>query len=500
MKAFSASFPPFPSELVYNGEVDKRKFFRWEQHIRTMISKDIHLIQEQTSIDAKPQLPRDILLLLAAGQPLNAQQTETKFKCDDRIKLFENNALEAIQLFKTSVGQFIKSDLLAFWNVTPDVLVASLKFPRMFQQTVQKFRGTPAQIQAAVRSIEADIVKLANAKDDHQVQLQFISLNEYMFELASFGQEPMAIERLQTIATVILEDNIFQFERTLINTILNPPTSLSDIIAIWSTNAEKNRRFGQVDITPSKMAFSASLSDAQNFSSSPSSQSSMHSPAQSSSQSPVQSVGAVIFPTHQQQEIDFLRKLCVEKDEEIFKLKMQIHHLSGNAKQGGGGGQRWQQQPITAATTAATGQQHQLPPPSQMPRYFQPRLPPRQPPPQFHPQFQPQFQQQHQPQFQQQQQQHQQRFHPPFPRQPPPPTSPWDGPPPPRWAQQQQFQQRKRRPLLDPSVSGASIEVNEQANNSSETEIYHGVGMDEITPDQWPTPDDSSDLPADYPF
>ena len=54
--------------------------------------------------------------------------------------------------------------------------------------------------------------------------------------------------------------------------------------------------------------------------------------------------------------------------------------------------------------------------------------------------------------------------------------------------------------MFDPAVSGATIELNEQANNSSETEFYHEVGMDEITPDQWPTPDDSSDLPADYPF
>ena len=46
---------------------------------------------------------------------------------------------------------------------------ASIVFPRMLQATRNRHRGTPAEIQTAIRSIETDMTKLSNAQDDFEV-------------------------------------------------------------------------------------------------------------------------------------------------------------------------------------------------------------------------------------------------------------------------------------------------------------------------------------------
>ena len=358
----------FPSELIYNGHKDKRKFMKWDQKLQSILSKHVCLFQEQTSIDAKPQQPQEIRALLAAGQNLNAQQSEIKFKCDDRIKKFEEEAIKAVELFKTSVGSYIKSDLLQYWTLTSDIMPASIVFPRMLQQTRDRHRGTPAEIQTAIRSIDTDIAKLSNAQDDSEVQQQFIILNDLLFELASFGQPPLAIARLQEISTVILEHNQFHFERALINTIVDPPQTLSQIIMIWSNNAEKARRFGQTDSKQQKSVFSATVTQPQQqqFTSSSSS-------SESSSPSPF--VSGVQYQSQEHHKVHqenlHLRKIVAERDEEIFHLRSMLQQFQtsaggqfqGVSSAGGGGRQfqgdgqaRWNQQQPQSKFPSQAGQ------------------------------------------------------------------------------------------------------------------------------------------------
>jgi len=518
-QSFSKKMKSFPSELIYNGHKDKRKFMKWDQKLQSILSKHVCLFQEQTSIDAKPQQPQEIRALLAAGQNLNAQQSEIKFKCDDRIKKFEEEAIEAVELFKTSVGSYIKSDLLQYWTLTSDIMPASIVFSRMLQQTRDRHRGTPAEIQTAIRSIDTDIAKLSNAQDDSEVQQQFIILNDLLFELASFGQPPLAIARLQEISTVILEHNQFHFERALINTIVDPPQTLSQIIMIWSNNAEKARRFGQTDSKQQKSVFSATVTQPQQQQFTSSSSSSSESSSPSPFVSGVQYQSQEYHKVHQ--ENLHLRKIVAERNEEIFHLRSMLQQFQPNAggqfqgvSSGGGGGRqfqgdgqaRWNQQQPQSKFPSQAGQQS-----SSEPRYFQPRLPPSQP--QFHQQFN-----QQQPHRQQQQQQQQQRFQqPPLPFQPPPPrpSPPSQFQPPPSWSSSSQPRKRERPSRfqqMQPGVFGASIEqmlftaANEEQDEHGHQQ-QHDFGetsqeQDETTPDQWPLPSPSNfdlALPSDWP-
>lgn len=184
----------FPLNLIYNGEKDKRKFKKWDIQLRNMIAKEIHLLNEFSSAQSKPNYSTEIQQIIAAGQNLTTQQSDSKFKVDDRIILFENKASEALDVLKSSIGKTVKSDLLDFWNITPNVVCHSLIFPRMYQVIIQRHRGTQEDISKATRAIQSDIDKLGGAKTDSEVQHMFNSLQELICEYNSFGQQPLPIE------------------------------------------------------------------------------------------------------------------------------------------------------------------------------------------------------------------------------------------------------------------------------------------------------------------
>ena len=460
----------FPLNLIYNGEKDKRKFKKWDIQLRNMISKEIHLLNEFSSATAKPNYSTEIQQIIAAGQNLSTQQSDSKFKVDDRIILFENKASEALDILKSSIGMTVKSDLLDFWNITPNVLSHSIVFPRMYQTIIQRHRGTQEDISKATRAIQSDIDKLGSAKTDSEVQQMFNSLQELICEYNSFGQQPLPIEQLQHIATTILDDHQFQIERSLINIALNPPTTLSEIILIWSDNAQKARRFNNSDTQTQKAVFGATTITPVHHNQPTS------TPSSSSSST---SVYAFQSQTDQQQEIAFLRKIIAERDAEIFQLRTQLHQQDRMRQStGGGGGQRWS--PPAAPAQYQQGQQQQHYAQSQM--RLPPRFPPRQSP----------FTQ-----FPPRQSQFPPRQYPPLPIQPPQPPPPpplhWSGQQSPWSGQQQSRQQFSQRKRQAPGVFGASFDFddNEQANVSAVEEIHQqqGVDLEDFTPDHWPHPD-----------
>ena len=248
----------FPQNLIYNGDKDKRQFKKWDMQLRSTLSTENHLFTEFSSANARPTYSVEIQQNIAAGQNLTTQQSDRKSKVDDRIILFENKASQALDIFKSSIGSTVKSDLLELWNVSPSILQPSLVFPRMYNLINVRYRGTQEEINKAIRGINSDFEKLGAATTDTAVQQNFNKLQELLFEWNSFGQAPLAIERLQDIATSILEDQQFSIERSLINVELNPPTTISEIISIWSTNAKKARRFNNNSETQ-KAVFGLSL-------------------------------------------------------------------------------------------------------------------------------------------------------------------------------------------------------------------------------------------------
>ena len=77
-----------------------------------MIAKEIHLLNEFSSAQSKPNYSTEIQQIIAAGQNLSTQQSESKFKVDDRILLFENKASEALDVLKSSIGKTVKLSLI----------------------------------------------------------------------------------------------------------------------------------------------------------------------------------------------------------------------------------------------------------------------------------------------------------------------------------------------------------------------------------------------------
>ena len=210
---------------IFDGGNDKRKYYKWENAIKTNNQHCHHIFSSGQSRSLQGCINNPV-------HPWTIQETQSKQKTEQALREWNSECQKSVTFLKNSIGPSIKAGLEHLWDSHSLHQSTDYTFRDLYREIQHNHGPSRSEIATAKRDIIEEIYRIKPVTNDRDAKQAFTKLTTLVHELHQMRKE-IRFSELKQIATTILGAELFQSDRSQIfQTGHGAPENLPDIIKI----------------------------------------------------------------------------------------------------------------------------------------------------------------------------------------------------------------------------------------------------------------------------